>query len=101
MEDVAANQKKNADGQRHVRDEAGIAVLPCGGVRALTFQGAAVLDVLARPLDYNAAHCGIFNVCGTSSRGFMSEVRGKLARLASKVMTFDEIYDAPADDSGR
>lgn len=92
MEATAERQAAKADGVNFHRELALVSKLPCGEVRAVTFEEKLVLNVEPRILPDNEAHCGIINVSGVCSRSFLNEVRGKLALLATPACAFDEVY---------
>ena len=91
MEETAASQQLKANGQVK-REAALIGVIPCGATRSITFNDARALNVLAVPIEGNEAHCGIQNATSGRSRGYLDEVRGKLAKLASPPISFDDAY---------
>lgn len=94
MERTADRQAGNADGVNHKREKALIAVLSCAAVRSVTYQDKPALAVTPQPIPDNDAHCGISNISGVSGRGYLNEVRGKLAVLASPAQTMTDVYGA-------
>lgn len=101
MERTAASQAAKANGLTIHRLAASIGRMPCGEVRSIEYDGQKAVEVQAFPLDDNRAHCGICNISGTKSRSYLNEVRGKLARLATPAVTFDEAYSNQPDDPHR
>lgn len=89
MEAVAAGQKANPN---VVREDALIGRIHCGSVRSISYLDALALGVISAPIAGNDAHCGIQNITTAKGRGYLDEVRGKLAKLASPPITFDEAY---------
>ena len=51
---------------------------------------APALRLIPRVVPGNDAHCGIQNISAQKGRSYMAEVRGKLARLSSPPVTFDD-----------
>jgi len=92
MEAIALSQASKANGENIHREKALIGRLLCSAVRAITFDGSGALAVVPKPIDGNDAHCGIVNITPQKGRAYMAEVRGKLARLASPPVTFDDAY---------
>lgn len=92
MEALAARQAAKANGREFKRETALVGSLYCGAVRGIVFDGRQALRVVEDKLPENEAHCGIENISGTRGRGYMLEVRNKLAALASPALTFDQAY---------
>lgn len=92
MEETATRQRSKANGIDLFRELALIGRLPCGSVREIEFEGISALEVIPVPVPGNDAHCGIRNSTSNRRKSFLAEVRGKLARLASPPVSFDDAY---------
>lgn len=92
MERVAEGQAAKADGEKIMRKLALIGTLNCGSIRMLRIGEGHPLQVSSFPLPENDAHCGIHNVSGQKGRGFITELRTKLAAMTGMPMTFDQAY---------
>lgn len=93
MEAIANTQAAKSNNADIVRDHAMIGTLLCKAVREISYGETPALQVVPFPLEENPAHCGIQNISGTKGRGFLNEIRGKLARLASPAISFDDAYE--------
>lgn len=91
MEATAEQQRKKAN-EYVKREHAFIGILSCGLTRSITFNEVPALNVVAKPIDGNEAHCGIQNATASAGRAYVNEVRGKLAMLASPPVSFDDAY---------
>jgi len=90
--DRAEMQQDNADGSQHIRDEALSAFLNCGQVRELSdHEGTKPFSVSSYKEEGKPAHCGIENVTGKKSKGYINELRTLLVESVLEVVSLNTL----------
>ncbi|MEP3776266.1 MAG: hypothetical protein ABJM82_04490 [Shimia thalassica] len=100
--ETANRQAENADGATIVREDAFSALLGCGEVRGITdHEGKHPLEVRPEPIKgVNLAHCGISNVSGKKSRGYVNQLRTELTEIVNRILSLEMFVGEVTDGSG-
>ena len=96
MEALATKQAEKANGQEIIREQAKIGRLSCDAVRNSEHEGIKLFSVSPVFEEGNPAHCGIHSNIQAPKRAILDQMRGRLAKLASPPVNFDEAYPEDA-----